>query len=648
MATVGDIVIDITADIGPLIKETDRAAGKLEGFKGRVASLGSALGKVSAVTETWGRKLSIVSGAVAAAAGAALLLAKNAAETGDAIGDAAAAAGVSTDYFQEMAFAMGTAADMSREDFAAAMTRLARTLGEAQQGSKGAIKAFEAIGISQEAIAAGTVSTEEAFDAYIAKMDGMRDPALAAAVSADLFGKAGAAMGGQLVGAGDAVSDLRDRARELGIVMSKDAVDAAGEFDAKWRELTGSLEGLRLKVASELLPVLTKQLIPAVTDHLIPALVVLVDKVGNAIEWFGNLPAPVQEAAAIIAGAFAVGGPILLGISMVSAAFTALIAATGPIGLFIAAAGLAAAAWVTWGDDFKAAIGAAIDWVSGKFDAFIAKLQSIVEKAKEVAAAVGEALMSNGGIGGGVTMQNENPQAGWMGDQFGPGHITGGGGGNLGTSVIDGIVDGMGTRLAERRPEIDEMINSIPQAARDLLEIHSPSRVFEEIGGFIGEGLANGIARSQAVVAASVGAISDTAVSSTDGMVSDILGGLNTLFGKSKGVSAGIAWISTLVGAAKELEKGTFGFATAAAVLAKGAAFVAAISSTSKSGGRKAVGGGTGNQGGNQGGRGGQGVYYNVQLNGGPVFGKDQMRGLFEMMNKEIENGRRIKGIRFV
>jgi hypothetical protein len=45
--------------------------------------------------------------------------------------------------------------------------------------------------------------------------------------------------------------------------------------------------------------------------------------------------------------------------------------------------------------------------------------------------------------------------------------------------------------------------------------------------------------------------------------------------------AAGMAWISTLQGAAKELEKGTFGFATAAAVITKGTAFVAAIRAAS-------------------------------------------------------------------
>lgn len=58
----------------------------------------------------------------------------------------------------------------------------------------------------------------------------------------------------------------------------------------------------------------------------------------------------------------------------------------------------------------------------------------------------------------------------------------------------------------------------------------------------------------------------------------------------SQQFAAAEAWISTLKGAAKALEQGTFGFAQAAAIIAKGAAFVSAIKGTSE--------GNTGNAGG--------------------------------------------------
>jgi hypothetical protein len=58
--------------------------------------------------------------------------------------------------------------------------------------------------------------------------------------------------------------------------------------------------------------------------------------------------------------------------------------------------------------------------------------------------------------------------------------------------------------------------------------------------------------------------------------------------------SAAQALMSTYQGAAKELEKGTFGFASAAAVIAKGLGFVGAIRSAGRSGSGSVTGGGSG------------------------------------------------------
>lgn len=72
------------------------------------------------------------------------------------------------------------------------------------------------------------------------------------------------------------------------------------------------------------------------------------------------------------------------------------------------------------------------------------------------------------------------------------------------------------------------------------------------------------------------------------------LGAFNKKFLKAQAIfSAGSALISTYQGAAKELAKGTLGFAGAAAVIAKGIAFVAAIKGAGN-GGTSAAGGGGG------------------------------------------------------
>lgn len=77
--------------------------------------------------------------------------------------------------------------------------------------------------------------------------------------------------------------------------------------------------------------------------------------------------------------------------------------------------------------------------------------------------------------------------------------------------------------------------------------------------------------------------------------VLNAMGAFNKKATKIAGVfSAAQALISTYQGAAAELKKGTFGFASAAAVIAKGIGFVAAIKSAASNGGSGGGGGGGG------------------------------------------------------
>jgi ABC-type multidrug transport system fused ATPase/permease subunit len=76
------------------------------------------------------------------------------------------------------------------------------------------------------------------------------------------------------------------------------------------------------------------------------------------------------------------------------------------------------------------------------------------------------------------------------------------------------------------------------------------------------------------------------AVGSGIGEVLSAMGqGNRRMLAASKAFNAGMAWIDTIAGAARELRNGTFGFASAAEVIAKGLTFVNAINGVSLSGG---------------------------------------------------------------
>ena len=110
----------------------------------------------------------------------------------------------------------------------------------------------------------------------------------------------------------------------------------------------------------------------------------------------------------------------------------------------------------------------------------------------------------------------------------------------------------------------------------------------------------------------------------------------------SKAFSAAQALISTYQGAAEELKKGVFGFATAAAVIAKGMGFVAAIQGVNK-GGTTTVGGAAAP--GAAAAAAPPAVSRNVaiQLTGGDMFSRDQVINLINSINEAVEDGAQVR-----
>jgi hypothetical protein len=542
---VGEVAIDVTADIGPLVREGKKAEAALGGMERATQRLGRGMQNFGNATKDLGAKLSVVSAGIAAAAGSAFLLANNVATAGDEAAKAARSAGVSGEYFQELAYAMGQVTDLTQEELTKGLQRLNRTLGEAAQGSQTAIDAFAAIGITQDQIASGAVTTEMAMDRLISTLSDAQDPAIAAAIANDLLGRTGAKLGGQLAGAEDAMTSLRQRAHELGVVMDGDALAASEAFNDGMDDLMRGFQGLQIKIANELLPVFVNKLIPMMVEKVIPALGQVAEKVADMIEWFGGLPGPVQDAALIIGGVLGVGGPILVGVGLVATAIGGLVAAAGPIGLLIAAAGILAAAWYTWGDDIKAAVGTAIDYVTERFNAFLAFIQAIPAKMKEI-----------------------------------------------GANIINGLLQGINEKWEELKARIVELAMQLPEWIRGPLGIESPSRVFAEIGGFIGQGLAEGIAASTDAVRSSIANISGQAVGEADGMVTGILGAASQLFAGSKKIALAQAAVNVAQGITEALKLPfPANLAAAAKVAVAGAAQLAQIRSANPGSG--AVAGGT-------------------------------------------------------
>lgn len=64
---------------------------------------------------------------------------------------------------------------------------------------------------------------------------------------------------------------------------------------------------------------------------------------------------------------------------------------------------------------------------------------------------------------------------------------------DIGRNLIQGLIDGVNNMIETAKNAVANVGNAVIDKAKNVLGIHSPSTVFAEIGGYIDQGLANGI-----------------------------------------------------------------------------------------------------------------------------------------------------------
>lgn len=226
--------------------------------------------------------------ATAAFTGAALVglvkLTNAAAETAGAILDGAAAVGLSTDAYQELGYAFQQSG-LEAKQFDAAMQYLNRTLGDAAAGEQTAVKAFDRIGLSVRDAAGNIKGTEAVFDEIVDALVRMPSAATQASVAADFFGaRVGAKLLPALADGKAGLEDLRRTARELGLVLSGDAVMTLEAYGDQMDTLKKQFETARAEIAAAFLPVMRDLLIPFLQNTVVPML----QNVARAVKTFAD------------------------------------------------------------------------------------------------------------------------------------------------------------------------------------------------------------------------------------------------------------------------------------------------------------------------------------------------------------------------
>ena len=229
----------IESAIGPEAERAGQSAGQ------KVS--GGLLSGIESVAQTGIAAFGAIAGAGTAATGALVAGVGSVAEYGDNIDKMAQKMGMSVESYQEWDAVMRHSGT-SMEAMKASMKTLANA---AESGSD----AFEQLGISQEEIA--NMSQEELFERTISALQNVEDSTQRTYLAGKTLGRGATELGALLNTSAEDTQAMRDRVRELGGVMSEDAVKAAASYQDSLQDMQTAFGGLSRGMLQEFLPSLT-------------------------------------------------------------------------------------------------------------------------------------------------------------------------------------------------------------------------------------------------------------------------------------------------------------------------------------------------------------------------------------------------------
>lgn len=201
-------------------------------------------------------KLDLGVGAAKLAWGAVKALTTEYSEQAMAVRATATQLGITTDQLQELQHAANVT-----ESSAAAMNRgllfLSRNASAAAGGSKEAADGFQRLGVRLKDADGKLRSPAELIYDVADGLQRMPDGTEKAALAMKMFGRGGAELVPVLNGGREGLRALGVEARELGVVLSKDAIAAAAKFDDAMDLLKASGKGVWNTIGGALMPVAT-------------------------------------------------------------------------------------------------------------------------------------------------------------------------------------------------------------------------------------------------------------------------------------------------------------------------------------------------------------------------------------------------------
>ena len=249
--------------IGKIAINSQDAIKDIEGTTEKASGLGTKMKAGIATAAKWGT--AIAAGAVAASAGVAKL-AMNSAAAADEVDKMSQKIGISKEGYQEWSYVLGQNG-MDISSLQMGMKTLVTQMDGVVSGSASSIEMFDKLGLSVTDANGALKDQETMMNEVMVALADMPNGTEKARLATELFGRSGAELMPMLNQGSGAMQELTQRAHDLGLIMSDEAVNAGVVLGDTMDDVKQSLGMVATELGVQLMP-LVQMALDWVIQHM--------------------------------------------------------------------------------------------------------------------------------------------------------------------------------------------------------------------------------------------------------------------------------------------------------------------------------------------------------------------------------------------
>lgn len=251
MASIFSLFGEVLIDNTNANKAIDTTTQKAEGSGSKVGKAFGTIAKGAVAVGT------AVVGAASTLGGAAMKMAKDTSATADEIDKMSQKIGISRTAYQEWDYVLSqNGMDISK--LQTGVKTLTAQMDSAKSGIGKSADAFKTLGVAVTNADGSLRSQEEVFNETVAALQSVENETERARLATQLFGKAGTEMAPLLNQSAESVEALKQKAHDLGMVMSDETVDAGVKFTDTMDTLKRSFGGIMNSLGGVVIPIIQK------------------------------------------------------------------------------------------------------------------------------------------------------------------------------------------------------------------------------------------------------------------------------------------------------------------------------------------------------------------------------------------------------